>query len=310
MCFMDLPLDLVIIKMKKIVSSLLIALFSSTSNAECHGMEIHAHRGSHAAPENSLLAVTSALTGDWDAAEIDIQMLSDGAWVLNHDWELGRTTSLANRKVNRLDSTIWQEVYLKDRKGQLTNEHGAFLEQVLETTTNNPEKVLNIEIKQPFNGCKPIHDLVENMDKKWSNLKWFFTSVDTRNLQCVRQIDKNVYLGVIMLDPNAIMQTKFGRRFRSGYGPESINNQKLTAIKEALQAPVGVHVDVNALIKTPSALNDAKNLQMPVYTYTLEENTDKEHIKQLKKLIKKTNMLPTGAIINQKAEAFCSSTFN
>lgn len=306
---MDLLLASVINKMKKLLPSLLIALFSSTTNAECHGMEIHAHRGSHAAPENSLSAVTTALKGDWDAAEIDIQMLSDGVWVLNHDWELGRTTSLANRKVNQLDSSIWQEVYLKDRKGQLTDEHGAFLDQVLETTTNTPEKVLNIEIKQPFNGCKPIHDLVASMDKKWSNSKWFYTSIDTRNLQCVRQIDKNVYLGVIMLDPNAIMQTKFGRRLRSGYEPVSINNQKLTAIKETLKAPVGVHVDIHALVKTPNALADAKNLQMPVYTYTLEEDTDKEHIKQLKKLIKVTNMLPTGVIVNQTAEAFCSSVF-
>lgn len=294
-------------KMKKLISAIVLALLSHHVYAECNGLELHAHRGSSSFPENSMSSVKNALEGDWDGAEIDIQMLNDGAWVLNHDWELGRTTSLANKTVNQIDSTIWREVYLKDRKGQLSDEHAAFFNQVMQTASEHHDKILNIEIKQPFNGCKPIHTLMQEMDQKWSGSKWFFTSIDSRNLECVRQIDKSVYLGLILLDPNTIIQTKFGRKFRPGYQAVSVNNQKLETVKQRLLAPVGVHVDIHALLDSPEVMSKAKEMEMPVYTYTLEESTDSEHIKLMKKLIKLTKIMPTGAIVNTHSKQFCDS---
>jgi glycerophosphoryl diester phosphodiesterase len=79
------------------------------------GPEIIAHRGnSHAAPENTIAALRSAIEERADAVEIDVQMTKDGELVLMHDRSLLRTcgvnayvSELNYREMEHLDAGSW-----------------------------------------------------------------------------------------------------------------------------------------------------------------------------------------------------------
>jgi len=74
-----------------------------------------AHRGASAyAPENTLTAIRQAVELGSDMVEVDLQRTRDGALVLVHDAELGRTTGSPGRvadltlaEVRRLDAGAW-----------------------------------------------------------------------------------------------------------------------------------------------------------------------------------------------------------
>jgi glycerophosphoryl diester phosphodiesterase len=77
--------------------------------------EIIAHRGYSArAPENTLVAVETAIAAGADAVEFDLHVTADGTPVLFHDETLGRTTdgegALRDRtlaELRRLDAGSW-----------------------------------------------------------------------------------------------------------------------------------------------------------------------------------------------------------
>ena len=53
-----------------------------------------AHRGNmHAAPENTLSAIRKAIDAGYWAVEFDVQLTSDGVWVLMHDSTIDRTSN-------------------------------------------------------------------------------------------------------------------------------------------------------------------------------------------------------------------------
>src|ERR1035437_3615233 len=126
---------------------------ATSATADCQGMVLHAHRGEENLPENSLAAVRAALTGNWDGVEIDVQQLRDRQWVIQHDPVLGRTTSVERRLVSDIDSAVWREIKLKDRKGKITAEPAPFLNEMLRAVSDVDYKVVNAEIKQLFKNC-------------------------------------------------------------------------------------------------------------------------------------------------------------
>ena len=277
-----------------------------SSPAACLGMALHAHRGDPERPENSATAVEAALAGDWDGAEIDIQQLRDGAWVLHHDAFVGRTTSLKGRAVASIDRATWEEVRLKDRSGRATTEPAALLSDAVQIAAANAGKVLNVEIKQVNGDCQPAQAAARLLQQALPEGQWFLTSVDRRQLQCARQSDPAGYLGLIVLDPQALATastSRLAQRDAARLHAPTIDRQWLMRLAQEVGPPVGVHVDINTLRSNPELLPTARALGMPVFTYHL--GADRDHAQALQAARRQSGLLPSGAVIDGPAAPFC-----
>lgn len=283
-------------------AGLLLVLATAPAWADCRGMVLHAHRGAPTAPENSAAAVRQALDGDWDAVEIDLQALRDGAWVLHHDAQLGRTTSLRGRAVRDLDSAVWREVRLKDRQGRQGSEPAAWLSDIAPAVQAAQAKVLNAEIKQIGASCEAVQQLGSGLQAQIPSGRWFLTSIDRRQLECVRRADPHGYLGQIVLDPQALAR-QGGAAAAGRLAPPVLDLAWLRRLQQEVGAPVGVHVDINTLAANPRLLGDARTLGMPVFTYHL--GPDRQHAEALRAQARRSGLLPTGAIIDGLPAAFC-----
>lgn len=279
------------------------AAIPAAAHADCLGMALHAHRGAPGAPENSTSAVQLALQGDWDGVEVDLQMLRDQAWVLHHDLQTTRTTSLQGRSVWDIDSQTWREVRLRDRQGKVIPEAPPFLAELLSQIPEDAAKVLNLEIKQTNLSCAPAQKLATQLQTARPAGQWFLTAVDRRQLQCIRKVDPEGYLGLIVVDPQALVR-QARRSLSAPVKPPSLDMQRLKRLQAEVGAPVGVHVDVSSLSANPDLLNDARGLGIPVFTYHL--GPDKAHAEALRTQARNSGLLPSGAIIDGEAKAFCA----
>ncbi len=279
-------------------------LLSANVLADCKGIVLHAHRGDPNLPENSNRAIESGLQGNWDGVEIDIQQLQDRAWVIQHDAVLGRTTSLALRRVQDLDSPTWKEVRLKDRKGNVTKEAAPFLRDVLAKADEYPEKIINAEIKQASWGCELANSAVAEFNKARPNGNWFLTSIERNHLRCARQVDPEGYLGLIVLDQQALArQDPRTARQADKLATPRIDRAWLQGLVREVSLPVGIHIDTNTLDANMTLLKDAKDLGIAVFTYNLIG--DREHLRDLRATRQRTGMWPSGAIIDGATNNFC-----
>lgn len=292
---------------RKLVGRAVMVAFAGSSlaaSADCGGLVLHAHRGPPSHPENSLSGVKAALQGAWDGVEIDLQQLVDRTPVLNHDPFLGRTTSVRGPQSHNLDATAWREIRLKNRNGDLTREAPAFLAEVLEAMKDSP-KLLNAEIKQVSARCNFAERIVQLMHEGRPGGQWFLTSIDRSQLKCVRQYDPEGYLGLIVLDyQSAALQDKRSRTPLRVPQPQ-IDAVWLDYLLKDVTPPLGLHLDVHTLESNPSLLQMARERKMPVFTYSLVD--DKRHVSVLRKVAAKTQLWPTGAIIDGDPDAFCKA---
>ena len=148
-----------------LLAAALLAAPAAPAWAGCHGLQLHAHRGAPGGPENSLSAVQQAWDGAWDGAEIDVQTLRDGQWVLHHDLKLGRTTSLQGRATTELPPEAWREVRMKDRQGRLVAEAAPFLADLTTQLPARDDKVLNIELKQLNLSCQAAEGAAQGLSR-------------------------------------------------------------------------------------------------------------------------------------------------
>lgn len=92
---------------------------------------VAAHRGDwRNFPENSLPAIQSCIDHFIDIVEIDVQETSDGFFVLMHDNTVNRTTN-GKGKVSSMTLKQVTRLRLKNKSGQLTEEHVPSLEDAL-----------------------------------------------------------------------------------------------------------------------------------------------------------------------------------
>jgi glycerophosphoryl diester phosphodiesterase len=284
---------------------LLLALGAPATRADCLGMALHAHRGSHDAPENSSRAVLRAFEGRWDGAEIDIQRLGDQAWILHHDPVLGRTTTLQKRRSANIDSATWSEIRLRNRKGGVSTERAPFLADVLDAVEADDGKVLNVEIKEFNNDCRAAQDAARLLGERRPNGQWFLTSIDRAQLQCVRQVDRRGYVGQILLDAKSLLrQGGFGQAGRRVV-QKSPDAAWLERLKQDVGAPVGVHVDAAMLAADPALLERARAAGVAIFTFSL--SGDREHVQALRNAAARTRLLPSGAVIDGAADQFCQA---
>lgn len=281
---------------------------SALAQASCHGMALHAHRGSHEAPENSLRAVQRAFDGGWDGAEIDIQRLRDNAWILHHDPLLGRTTTLRQRRSSDLDSRIWREVRLRDRKGEVSTEPAAFLADVLVAIGDDEAKVLNVEIKDYPGNCGSAQEAARFLGQHRPNGQWFLTAIERAQLQCIRRIDPHGYVGQIVLDPKSLLQRGRAAPLARQLARQPIDHAWLARLKQEVGAPVGIHVDAAMLDDDPDMLVRARKAGVALFTYSLAG--DRAHVSALRAAAARTRLLPSGAVIDGAPEQFCTQLGN
>jgi len=96
-----------------------------------HEVMVAAHRGDWKNfPETSLPAIQCCIDHFIDIVEIDVQETSDGKFVLMHDNSVNRTTN-GKGAVSSLSANQISKLKLKNRNGELTEEHVPTLEQAL-----------------------------------------------------------------------------------------------------------------------------------------------------------------------------------
>lgn len=282
-----------------------ILTLPTLAHALCKGMELHSHRGAYQAPENSLSGAQLAFKGGWDGVEIDVQQLQDRQWVLHHDFQLGRTTSIANTLTSKMSSTAWSEVRLKKRGGKyLTSESAPFLKDLIEGLPADSTKVMNIEIKQATSDCGAAASIVSELKRGRPDGRWFLTSIDVAQLQCIRRYDPYNYVGLVVLDPLS-MAKQTRSRFANRIGPKTIDRQWLEQIKLSIGGLIGIHIDTVTLEANPSLLEVAKSLDIPVFTYSF--SSDQQHARLIRTYALRTGFLPSGAIIDDSPEKFCNT---
>jgi len=197
---------------------------SVSSMLGCKSFATFGHRGGPSAPENSIPAVLSGLKDMHNGVEIDTQRLSDGAWVVHHDPMIGRSSYGANGFVNLLSSADWKQVYLLDRKGGQTRVKAPLLKDLLQAFRKQAVKgqVINIEIKMVRRGqysCNQLADLNQQVLSILRPEQFLYTSTYLDALQCMRNVNHGVYLGLI-IEPNdkslqRVINTNYGAEFRS-----------------------------------------------------------------------------------------------
>ena len=111
-----------------------------------HTPIISGHRGGDAVgyPENSIPAFENTLRHTPAMFEIDPHLSKDGVPVMMHDATLDRT-STGHGKVKLLTVAEFQQLSLKDYKGNVTSFHPSTLEEVI--VWSKGKTVLNLDVK-------------------------------------------------------------------------------------------------------------------------------------------------------------------
>lgn len=137
-----------------------------TEEATYEGIEIIAHRGdSWNAPENTLVAVTSAWEKNTDAVEVDVYLTSDERVVALHDSTTERTGD-ADLHVNESTSEQLRQVDVGSWKSEeFAGEQIPYLEDIVASIPAG-EKRLFIEIKGTAETVPYIKEIVEASGKQ------------------------------------------------------------------------------------------------------------------------------------------------
>lgn len=305
----------------------LLAFTAPASAARCGPTELHAHRGSPQHPENSLSAVLAALDDTYDAAEIDLQRLRDGRWVLHHDALTGRTLRGGiPRPVAAYRSSDWRGAQLLDRQGRPSREKPPFFDAVLESAAPrlaSGQRQLNIEIKGKY-ACEDIRAAVQEVGRQLPRGSWFFTSVDLDALHCIRQLDPDVYLGVIVApEPNEgdpRQQAALNALKRFGVDEERVRQKAAAAYEDRFNRQflsetglrdlhrrfghVGIHLDAASLARDPNLLIHAREHRLRLFTY--HGRGDKQHGALVGEVARHVSALPDGLIIDGAPDQMCA----
>jgi glycerophosphoryl diester phosphodiesterase len=156
---------------------------------------IIAHRGvAGEAPENTMASFQLAMEQQCDFIELDIHLNKDEHIVVCHDETIDRTTS-GNGKI--IDLTL-SELKSVDAGSWFNSSYAGqqipLLSEVLDYIP--PEMVLNIEIKQSYDGRleKLTADLIRQYDRMDSVL---FTSFDHKLLYRLKQYAPEARIGLV-----------------------------------------------------------------------------------------------------------------
>lgn len=288
-------------------AALACALPAVPALADCLGMKIHAHRGSSDAPENSASALRSAYAGDWDGVEIDMQQLADGTWVLHHDLTTGRAVQTGGTlPVAKLTPADWQHARMT-LHGRLTDEAPPFLANATAIAAAYPDKTFNAEIKEMVGNCQPVQALVAQLHQAIPHGNWFLTSGLRTPLRCARGADRQGYLGLIVFDgrnAEAAASNRWTHLIAQHASSPRLTRAWMQDLVAELGKPAGVHVDAKTMDANPTLLDDAATTGLAVFAYAVDGDTALANA--IGRAYARTNRLPSGAIIDGRADRFCA----
>ena len=208
-------------------------------------MKVIAHRGASAqAPENTLLAIETALNLKVDAVEIDIHLVEDQLVVIHDRW-LHKTT---NGQGRLKDITFAQLRSLDAGKGQLV----PTLWEVLNLVRGRCE--LNVELKsertvEPL--LSMLHKAIEQLG--FSQSQFIISSFNHHLLQEIKQTDKTWRIGAL-----------------TGSRPLGF-----ARFAEELDA-YSINIDVDFV--DPLFVDDAHGRGLKVFVYTVDHEEDIEDL--------------------------------
>ncbi|MGQ3046522.1 MAG: glycerophosphodiester phosphodiesterase [Niveispirillum sp.] len=259
----------------------------------CGGLSVQAHRGGDDHAENSLAAIRQAAAQGVGAAEIDIQQLSDGEWVLHHDAVTGRVVKTRGRvPVGNLTAQDWRAATIVGADGKVEGSP-SFLADALFIA--KVERIaLNIEIKQPVGGCASLTPALSMAASSGATVIW--STVFNSVAQCLAEAGAD-YVGIVVGPPSgkvvpsggtasrllsglpANMRAKVEDRLQSGYDDQA-NRALLTEVGISGAArrlvgagSLGLHVAAADFMNDPQLLRHASNHGFSVGVYTEEDPT-------------------------------------
>ena len=158
---------------------------------------ITGHRGASGhAPENTLVAIETALLMGADSIEIDVQLSADGAVVLMHDATLDRTTD-GSGYVSELSLTRLKEYDAGSWYGpKFRGEPIPTLPEVLETVRDRAR--LNIELKAGGDWEELTKTVVQIIGSQGFINDSLVTSFNQKAVELVKELDDGIATGLIV----------------------------------------------------------------------------------------------------------------
>ncbi|MCS7303188.1 MAG: hypothetical protein NZ606_07130 [Candidatus Kapabacteria bacterium] len=243
-----------------------------------HPRFVVAHRGASAvAPENTLVAIESAITAGAPMVEVDIQLTSDGHVVLFHDRILGRTTSGHGRthrvtfgELSQLDAGAWFSKHYAGERVPLLKDALHLLAQ--------HQTYASIEIKPPLQG-EDIRARVERIAavvEECGMVEYvLFTSFHHESLRQLRQVLPQCHTAAINVPGDRRLPSEIARVVGCEAFVCSLRECTRWRVEDAVSS--GLYVGVYTV-------NTARQLQQVLrYPVTAIVSNHPEHILRLLK---------------------------
>lgn len=305
------------------------------STAQCK-LDISAHRGDFREPENSVQAISSALSDNFNSVEIDIMQLKDGTWVNHHDSQTGRATvyySGERFKLEKMNLKQFSGLKLRDKdNNDLINQRPITAYEAFITFAANrkPQQTLNVEIKSQATGAE-LAELDALLRQVIGFNGFYYSSTDIDTLYKLRGINPFVYLGFVQkAHPSSVNKLRSDLRkgakddayyidnknrielageysskyYRNRY-KDHTSTKRINALFKTLGANSGLHLDIRSYMQNPSVKSRANKHAMKIYTYTI--NGSSYHQSQLVSL--KKTQLPNGVIVDETPYKICQRLF-
>jgi len=173
---------------------------------------IVAHRGFSARfPENTMAAFFGALEAGAQMIELDVHLTRDGALIVTHDFELGRTSSGAgslsdhsSAELRRLDAGSWFGAGFQEERFPV-------LGQVLAFAKGNVE--LNLELKEETLVSPSAYEAMatktlELVERHNMLDKVLISSFDWKMLSVLREKNSRIRLGLLNHEPEKDLRWK------------------------------------------------------------------------------------------------------
>lgn len=298
----------------------------------CKGFELQAHRGYPTLPENSLSAVTTALSAKYNGVEVDARLLRDGTWVLNHDDNTRRTmvNTSGDTDLRSMGADDWLQATMRNRNGMLTQEKAATLNEVLVAAipVTSSGQTFNFELKDTrMASCKDFGDLNNLISHRAYPRTISYSSMNgIQPLRCMREHNADAYLALIQGPSRDALEKWAGATHASELSKLNGNSRlraaanlatdafgdyryprwssaaKLKELRQTLGGNVGLHVEITDLKADPGLAARARAAGVKLMTYTLTDNDS--HIRDLLAL-KSKRALPDGAIVDSTPIKAC-----
>ncbi|PCK31304.1 glycerophosphodiester phosphodiesterase [Pseudoalteromonas piscicida] len=300
---------------------------------QCGNYQLQSHRGSIRYPENSLNAVIDALDNGFDVVEVDVQVTSDGVWVVHHDKRTGRETGTVDNKRRRIERINYKKEwgYLRTRdqqSGQLLDvvpPNFRQLANIFAQSAGNGQ-LLNIEIKS--DATKSELEMLDFLAfKTIGQGRYFYSSLTLRNLERMRDINAQVFLSFIQSPAKRSMEV-LKAKLEKGVASDNLyqdnqetieniagfglrryrerrydSHQGIKKLTKALRRNFGLAIDIRQYAEQSSRTKTlVKSYQLPVATYTI--NGQHFHSKLLKKI--GVSSRPDSVIIDDTIYGFCT----